>query len=158
MDSTSCNVLWDTPTETHSPGQVHHRQSDHTTCGCEPLQAAMGHFWSPSCGPNKVWVGNCMSTCHVHVQKRSSKKLISVFPLHCRNTVYSVMDQKQFYSLAHSEQNIHETHKSLLNRNTTAKSPDKKGGNKRSTKSLFLISAIFRVSESSILQLFVIIS
>ncbi len=39
-----------------------------------------------------------------------------------------MIEQKKFYSIAYSEQNIHETHKSILNKKTTAKSPDKKGG------------------------------
>ncbi len=57
-----------------------------------------------------------------------------------------MIEQKKFYSIAYSEQNIHETHKSILNKKTTAKSPDKKGGGlKKSTKLLYLISAIFRV-------------
>ncbi len=39
-----------------------------------------------------------------------------------------MIEQKKFYIIAYSEQNIHETHKSILNKKTTAKSPDKKGG------------------------------
>jgi len=38
-----------------------------------------------------------------------------------------MMEQKKFYSFAYSEQNIQETHKSILNKNTMATSPDKKG-------------------------------
>ncbi len=64
-----------------------------------------------------------------------------------------MIEQKKFYSIAYGEQNIHETHKSILNKKTTAKSPDKKkgggggggGGLRKSTKLLYLISAIFRV-------------
>ena len=73
-----------------------------------------------------------MSTCNVHIQKHSSKKQISFFPFivyyrrYSRNTVYSMIEQKKFYSIAYSEQNIHETHKSILNKKTMAKSPDKK--------------------------------
>ena len=49
-------------------------------------------------------VGNCMSTCNVHIQKHSSKKQISFFPFivyyrrYSRNTVYSMIEQKKFYS------------------------------------------------------------
>ncbi len=39
-----------------------------------------------------------------------------------------MIEQKHVYSIAYSEQNIHENHKSILNKKTTAKSPDKKGG------------------------------
>ena len=58
-----------------------------------------------------------------------------------------MIEQKRFYSIAYSEQNIHETHESILNKKTTAKIPDKKGGGgtKKSTKLLYLIYAIFRV-------------
>jgi len=71
-----------------------------------------------------------MSTYNVHIQKHSSKKLISffLFTVYYRrysiNTVYSLMEQNKFYSIAYSEQNIQETHKSILNKNTTATSPD----------------------------------
>ena len=102
-----------------------------------------------------VLVGNCTSTCNVHIQKHFSKKQISFFSFtvyyrrYSRNTVYNMIEQNRFYSIAYSEQNIHETHKSILNKETTAKSPDKKGGGgttvKKSTKLLYLISAIFRV-------------
>ena len=61
-----------------------------------------------------------------------------------RNAVYNMIEQKRFYSIAYSK-NVHETHKSILNKKTTAKRPDKKGGTKKSTKLLYLISAIFRV-------------
>ena len=76
-----------------------------------------------------------MSTCNVHIQKHSSKNKSVFFPFivyyrrYSRNTVYSMIEQNKFYSIAYSEQNIHETHKSILNKKTTAKSPDKKGGN-----------------------------
>ena len=55
-----------------------------------------------------------MSTCNVHIQKHSSEKQISFFPFivyyrrYSRNTVYSMIEQKKFYSIAYSEQNIHE--------------------------------------------------
>ena len=71
-----------------------------------------------------VLVGNCMSTCNVHIQKHSSKKQISFvsFTVYYRryssvySTVYNMIEQKTFYSIAYSEQNIHETHKSILER------------------------------------------
>ena len=96
-------------------------------------------------------VGNSMSTCNIHIQKHSSKKQSSFFfsftvyyRRYSRNTVYNMIEQKRFYSIAYSK-NVHETHKSILNKKTTAKRPDKKGGTKKSTKLLYLISAIFRV-------------
>ncbi len=58
-----------------------------------------------------------------------------------------MIEQKKFYSIAYSEQNIHETHKSILNKKQQQKAQIKRGGGetKKSTKLLYLISAIFRL-------------
>ena len=96
-------------------------------------------------------VGNCMSTCNVHIQKHSRKNKSVFFPFivyyrrYSRNTVYSMIEQKKFYSIAYSEQNIHETHKSILNKKQRQKAQIKREGTKKSTTFLYLISAIFRV-------------
>ena len=58
---------------------------------------------------------------------------------------YSMIEQKKFYSIAYSEQNIHETHKSILNKKQRQKAQIKREGTKKSTTFLYLISAIFRV-------------
>ncbi len=51
-----------------------------------------------------------------------------------------MIEQKKIYSIAYSEQNIHETHKSILNKKTTAKSPDKKGGGLKKKKHKITVS------------------
>ncbi len=58
-----------------------------------------------------------------------------------------MIEQKKFYSIAYSEQNIHETHKSILNKKKQQQKAQIKrgGGTKKSTKLLYLISAIFRL-------------
>ena len=76
-------------------------------------------------------VGNCMSTCNVHIQKHFSKKQISFFSFTVYYRRYSSVYCLQYdrtEQVSYSEQNIHETHKSILNKKTTAKSPDKRGG------------------------------
>ena len=48
-------------------------------------------------------VGNCMSTCNVHIQKHSSKNKSVFFPFivyyrrYSRNTVYSMIEQKDSF-------------------------------------------------------------
>ncbi len=42
-----------------------------------------------------------------------------------------MIEQKKFYSIAYSEQNIHETHKSILNKKQQQKAQIKRGGTKK---------------------------
>lgn len=98
-------------------------------------------------------VGNCMSTCTVMFTFKiipvKSKSVFFHLLFTTGGTVETRYDRTELlqyctilYSIAYSEQNIHETHK----KKKTVKSPDRKGGRGiKSTKLLHLISAIFRV-------------
>ena len=73
------------------------------------------------------WELYCISTRNVHIQKHSSKKRISFFFFtvyyrrYSRNTVYSMIQQKTFYSIVYCKVN-----KISMNKKATAKSPVKR--------------------------------
>ena len=96
-------------------------------------------------------VGNCMSTCNVHIQKHSSKKHISFFPFivyyrrYSRNTVYSMIEQKKFYSFVTVNKISMKHTRAFWTKKQRQKAQIKREGTKKSTTFLYLISAIFRV-------------
>ena len=96
-------------------------------------------------------VGNCMSTCNVHIQKHSSKKHISFFPFivyyrrYSRNTVYSMIEQKKFYSFVTVNKISMKHTRAFWTKKQRQKAHIKREGTKKSTTFLYLISAIFRV-------------
>ena len=84
-------------------------------------------FACKTCNPLFFWELYCISTCNVHIQKHSSKKQISFFFFtvyyrrYSRNTVYSMIQQKTFYSIVYCKVN-----KISMNKKATAKSPVKR--------------------------------